>query len=145
MIAASARRVHASSEAKVDCCVESGGIAEKPIRKVRAVRCALGAVPLSEQARTARRNSARGKRRIIRGHNNAKTAIAQVQRRPFAHLPRARARFQLPQLLWPEVRIAGGPSGGSGSFIGLCGYPGLMSGGKGSFGVTSGPDGGSGM
>jgi hypothetical protein len=42
--------------------------------------------------------------------------------------------------------IDGGASGGSGSFIGLCGTNGLMSGGRGSFGVTSGgSDGGSGM
>jgi hypothetical protein len=41
--------------------------------------------------------------------------------------------------------IAGGASGGNGSFIGLGAYPGLTSGGKGSLGVTSGPDGGSGM
>src|SRR3954462_13522911 len=50
MIAASARAVQASRDAKVDRCVESGGIAEKPMRKVRGVRCALGAVPLSPHA-----------------------------------------------------------------------------------------------
>ena len=41
--------------------------------------------------------------------------------------------------------IAGGASGGTGSLIGLGMYPGLTSGGRGSFGITSGPDGGSGM
>src|ERR1700741_1292751 len=38
MIAASARVVHALSEANVDRCVESGGMAEKPMRKVRGSR-----------------------------------------------------------------------------------------------------------
>jgi hypothetical protein len=50
MIAASARLVHASRDAKVALWVVSGGIAENPMRKVRGARRPLGAVLFSEHA-----------------------------------------------------------------------------------------------
>jgi hypothetical protein len=75
-IAASARLVHASSDAKVDACVVSGGIAENPMRKVRGERCALGAVLLSVQASVTIAASGRADRRF------AMRAIAYYRHAP---------------------------------------------------------------